>query len=110
MRCEGPAGCYAISRPTGGLTPRWAVFFSVFGTRAPLGERLRRGLHWEASRFGTHASSVHIDEVRRAFEVRIKLEGLAGELAARRITPDKLEELGRLIGDADQILVKMQLP
>jgi DNA-binding GntR family transcriptional regulator len=55
-------------------------------------------------RFGTHVSPIDIDEIRCAFEVKIKLEGLAAELAARRITSDKLEEMSRLIGDADRIL------
>ncbi len=49
-------------------------------------------------------SSIDIAEVRCAFEVKIKLEGLAGELAAKRITPHHLLEMGKLIGEADQIL------
>jgi DNA-binding GntR family transcriptional regulator len=47
---------------------------------------------------------VDINEIRSAFEVKIKLEGLAGEVAARRITPDKLEELKSLIEKADSLL------
>jgi DNA-binding GntR family transcriptional regulator len=55
-------------------------------------------------RYGTYVSSVDINEIRSAFEVKIKLEGLAGEVAARRITKDKLEELKSLIEKADGLL------
>lgn len=52
-------------------------------------------------RYGTYVSSVDINEIRCAFEVKIKLEGLAGEVAAKRITADKLAELKTLIKKAD---------
>ena len=55
-------------------------------------------------RYGTYVSSVDINEIRCAFEVKIKLEGLAGEVAAKRITPDKLAELKSLIEKADGLL------
>jgi GntR family transcriptional regulator, rspAB operon transcriptional repressor len=55
-------------------------------------------------RYGTYVSSVDINEIRSAFEVKIKLEGLAGEAAAKRITPDKLAELKALIEKADALL------
>jgi DNA-binding GntR family transcriptional regulator len=45
-------------------------------------------------------TQIDIQEIRSAFEVKIKLEGLAGELAAVRIEPDQLEELDRLIREA----------
>lgn len=77
-------------------------------SRTPLREAIRKleemKLVTVIPRFGTHVSSIDIDEVRCAFEVKIKLEGLAAELAARRITPDKLEEMSGLIGDADRII------
>jgi DNA-binding GntR family transcriptional regulator len=77
-------------------------------SRTPLREAIRKleemKLVTVIPRFGTHVSSIDIDEVRCAFEVKIKLEGLAAELAARRITSDKLEEMNRLIGDADRLL------
>ena len=55
-------------------------------------------------RFGTYVSSVDINEIRSAFEVKIKLEGLAGEVAAKRITADKLAEMKSLIERADALL------
>jgi len=55
-------------------------------------------------RFGTYVSSVDINEIRLAFEVKIKLEGLAGEVAAKRITLDKLGELKSLIEKGDGLL------
>ncbi len=77
-------------------------------SRTPLREAIRKleemKLVTVIPRFGTYVSSIDIDEIRCAFEVKIKLEGLAGELAARRITSDKLEEMRRLIEDADRII------
>ncbi len=55
-------------------------------------------------RFGTYVASVDINEIRSAFEVKIKLEGLAGEVAAKRITHDKLSEMKSLIEEADILL------
>jgi len=55
-------------------------------------------------RYGTYISQVDINEIRSAFEVKIKLEGLAGEVAARRITQDKLAEMKSLIEEADVLL------
>jgi DNA-binding GntR family transcriptional regulator len=55
-------------------------------------------------RYGTYVSPVDINEIRCAFEVKIKLEGLVGEVAAKRITPDKLAELKSLIEKADGLL------
>jgi DNA-binding GntR family transcriptional regulator len=77
-------------------------------SRTPLREAIRKledmKLVTVIPRFGTYVSPIDIDEIRCAFEVKIKLEGLAGELAARRITSDKLDEMRKLIGDADRIL------
>ena len=55
-------------------------------------------------RFGTYVAPVDINEIRSAFEVKIKLEGLAGEVAAKRITHDKLTEMKSLIEEADVLL------
>ncbi len=55
-------------------------------------------------RYGTYISPVDINEIRSAFEVKIKLEGLAGEVAAKRITRDKLAEMKSLIDEADVLL------
>jgi DNA-binding GntR family transcriptional regulator len=77
-------------------------------SRTPLREAIRKleeiKLVNVIPRFGTYVSSIDINEIRCAFEVKIKLEGLAGELAAKRVNSDKLEEMSRLVGDADRIL------
>jgi len=76
-------------------------------SRTPLREAIRKleemKLVTAIPRFGTYVSPIDINEIRCAFEVKIKLEGLVGELAARRITADKLDELTSLIRQADQL-------
>ena len=54
-------------------------------------------------RFGTNVSPIDINEIRCAFEVKIKLEGLAGELAAKRIEAEELNELESIMGLVDQL-------
>ena len=73
-------------------------------SRTPLREAIQKladlKLVTVIPRFGTHVTPIDIEEIRSAFEVKIKLEGLAGELAAVRIGPDQLEELDGLIKKA----------
>jgi DNA-binding GntR family transcriptional regulator len=77
-------------------------------SRTPLREAFRRleemKLVTVIPRYGTYVSQIDINEIRCAFEVKIKLEGLAGELAAKRITADKLEEIQTLIKNAGTLL------
>ncbi len=77
-------------------------------SRTPLREAVKKLAEMKLvnviPRFGTYVSPVDIHEVRSAFEVKIKLEGLAGEVAAKRITEDKLKQLEVLINDADVLL------
>jgi GntR family transcriptional regulator, rspAB operon transcriptional repressor len=77
-------------------------------SRTPLREAFRRleemKLVTVIPRYGTYVSQVEINEIRCAFEVKIKLEGLAGEVAAKRITADRLKELNALIEKADDLL------
>jgi DNA-binding GntR family transcriptional regulator len=47
---------------------------------------------------------IDINEIRCAFEVKKKLEALAGAVAANRITNDRLEELRVLVEKADVLL------
>jgi len=79
-------------------------------SRTPLREAIQKlkdmKLVTVIPRFGTYVSPVDINEIRSAFEVKTKLEGLAGETAARRITSDKLEDLRNLIREADALLKK----
>jgi quercetin dioxygenase-like cupin family protein len=55
-------------------------------------------------RYGTYVSQIEINEIRCAFEVKIKPEALAREAAAKRISADKLEELQALIKDAEGLV------
>jgi len=77
-------------------------------SRTPLREAIRRleemNLVTVIPRYGTYVSQVEINEIRCAFEVKIRLEALAGEVAAKRITADKLEELHTLIQGAEGLL------
>ncbi len=77
-------------------------------SRTPLREAIRRledvKLVTVIPRYGTYVSQIEINEARCAFEVKIKLEGLAGEVAAKRITPDKLRQLSALVEKADVVL------
>jgi DNA-binding GntR family transcriptional regulator len=70
-------------------------------SRTPLREAIRKleemNLVLVIPRFGTQVSAIDINEIRCAFEVKIRLEGLAASAAARRITPDKLAELAGVI-------------
>jgi DNA-binding GntR family transcriptional regulator len=72
-------------------------------SRTPMREAFRRledmKLVSLIPRYGTCVSHINIDDIRCAYEVKITLEGLAGRLAAERITTDKLEELQTLIKD-----------
>ncbi len=76
--------------------------------RTPLREAIRKledmKLASAPPRYGTHVTQVDINEIRCAFEVKIKLEGLAGQLAAKRITVNRLEDLKGLIEKANNLL------
>jgi DNA-binding GntR family transcriptional regulator len=77
-------------------------------SRTPLREAIRSledmKLVTVIPRYGSYVSPIDINEIRCAFEVKIKLEGLAGEVAAKRITNDKLKELHALIEKAEPLL------
>jgi DNA-binding GntR family transcriptional regulator len=90
--------------PPGMNLPESELCKSFKVSRTPLREAFRKledmRLVTVIPRYGTYVSQVEIDEIRCAFEVKIKLEGLAGAVAAKRITADKLEELNRVIKSA----------
>lgn len=73
-------------------------------SRTPLREAIQKLVDLKLvtviPRFGTHVTPIDIQEIRSAFEVKIRLEGLAGELAAVRIEPDQLKALDGLIRQA----------
>jgi len=54
-------------------------------------------------RFGTNVSPIDINEIRCAFEVKIKLESLAVELAVERIDSENLKALDDVIQEVIQL-------
>jgi DNA-binding GntR family transcriptional regulator len=70
-------------------------------------ELQREGFIRRVPRAGTWVAPMDLDYVKQVAEVRVALEGLAGELAAERITEDQLAQLDRVLkkARADQIAV-----
>ena len=68
-------------------------------------ELQREGLIRRVPRSGTWVAPMDLDYVEQVAEVRMALEGLAGEKAAQRISEDQLEALERILekAKADQI-------
>ena len=77
-------------------------------SRTPLREAIQKLVDLKLvnviPRFGTHVTAIDINEVRAAFEVKKKLEALAGSLAAKRITEVQLAELKARVKDAGRLL------
>ena len=97
-----------LEYPPGKLIPEKELCEEFGVSRTPLREAIKKLKEMKLvnviPRYGTYVSPVDINEVRSAFEVKIKLEGLAGEVAAKRITHDKLDEMKALIREADVLL------
>lgn len=97
-----------LEYPPGKLIPEKELCEEFGVSRTPLREAIKKLKEMKLvnviPRYGTYVSPVDINEVRSAFEVKIKLEGLAGEVAAKRITHDKLDEMKALIQEADALL------
>lgn len=70
-------------------------------SRTPLREAIRRledlNLVTVIPRFGTHVSSLDLNELRCAMQIKVKLEGLASEAAAQNLTPQLLEEMQHML-------------
>jgi len=79
-------------------------------SRTPLREAIQRleamKLVTVIPRFGTYVAPIDINEIRCAFEVKTRLEGLAGELAASRIRPEKLKELEGVVQEISELRAK----
>ena len=97
-----------LEYPPGKLIPEKELCEEFGVSRTPLRGAIKKLQEMKLvnviPRYGTYVSPVDINEVRSAFEVKIKLEGLAGEMAAKRITNDKLSEMKALIQEADDLL------
>ncbi|MBW2593648.1 MAG: GntR family transcriptional regulator [Deltaproteobacteria bacterium] len=64
-------------------------------------ELQREGMIRRVPRAGTWVAPMDLDYIKQVAEVRVALEGLAGELAAERITEDQLALLGRVLEKAN---------
>ncbi len=75
--------------------------------RTPMREVLlqlqRDGLIQRFSRSGTIVSPVDIHIYKQNIEIRAVLEGLAGELAAQRITADEMDTLGEILKQVGEL-------
>jgi len=91
---------YGVYEPGQGL-PEKEICLEFNASRTPFREAVLKlqdmKLVTVIPRYGTNVSSVDINDVKCAFELKVELEGLASELAARRITPELLEELRQSI-------------
>ncbi len=64
-------------------------------------ELQRQGLIRRVPRSGTWVAPLDLNFVKQIAEVRIPLEKLAGELAAKKISTEQLEQLGRILEKAE---------
>jgi DNA-binding GntR family transcriptional regulator len=94
--------------PPGASLPEKDLCEEFDVSRTPLREAILRlqdmKLVTVIPRFGTRVAPIDIHEIRCAFEVKTRLEGLAGELAAERIRSEKLGELKDVITEAGRLL------
>jgi len=83
-------------------------------SRTPLREAFRllaaEGLVLQLPNRGVQVVALSREDVRHAFEVMASLEGLAGELAAARITDADLDDLRALQGDLERSHEQRDLP
>lgn len=83
-------------------------------SRTPLREAFRvltaEGLLVQLPNRGVQVASLSVDDVRDAFQVIAALEGLAGELAAARVTDRDVAELGALQAEMEAAHARHDLP
>ena len=83
-------------------------------SRTPLREAFRllaaEGLLLQLPNRGVQVLALSREDVRHAFEVMASLEGLAGELAAARVTDADLDDLKALQGDLEKAHRRRDLP
>lgn len=83
-------------------------------SRTPLREAFRllaaEGLLLQLPNRGVQVVALSREDVRHAFEVMASLEGLAGELAAARVTEADLDDLKALQGELERAHKRRDLP
>jgi len=83
-------------------------------SRTPLREAFRllaaEGLLLQLPNRGVQVVALSREDVRHAFEVMASLEGLAGELAAARVTDADLDDLRVLQGELEKAHKRRDLP
>jgi DNA-binding GntR family transcriptional regulator len=83
-------------------------------SRTPLREAFRllaaEGLLLQLPNRGVQVVALSREDVRHAFEVMASLEGLAGELAAARVTDADLDDLKALQGELEKAHKRRDLP
>ena len=83
-------------------------------SRTPLREAFRllaaEGLLLQLPNRGVQVLALSREDVRHAFEVMASLEGLAGELAATRVTDADLDDLTALQGELEKAHKRRDLP
>ncbi len=79
-------------------------------SRTPIRESLKRleydKLVYILPRKGTFVTQIDLKEFKHIFEVKIVLEGLAGELAVKRANEKQVEEIYDLISNSSEVLEK----
>lgn len=93
--------------PPGTLLSEKALTEEFKVSRTPYREALKRlesmKLVKVVPRFGTYVSEIDINEILHAYEVRVHLEALAADLAAKRRTNADLEEFKDVIDKCRQV-------
>lgn len=76
-------------------------------SRTPIREAMRQleidGYVIMIPRRGTYVSDLTMRDINEVFEIRATLEALAGQLAAKRITPEEIEQLKNLLAQIETI-------
>jgi DNA-binding GntR family transcriptional regulator len=76
-------------------------------SRTPIREIIKKleqmGLVTVLPRYSTRVSQIDINEIRWAFEVRLRLDGMAGAEAAQKIPEERLAEMKQIIDKLNQL-------